>query len=262
MDVSADQVNKDSIFHNILNNQIDYNNLSIRFTAKISTSDRSDTFRGNLRIQKDSIIWLSFRSLNIEGARLVITPDSLKMINRLENKYFLEKIDFFEERFGYDFNFFDVQAILTNSLFIYPHGRDTIGFIKKSNICLNEDNSEYCLIRVASRKFSFNDTVGNSTNPTIIERVLTETITQRLNVYPGIYRVSKNTINSDIRRQNLIINYDKMFETESKIFPKSINFKLSNPESTLTLDFTVDNLTFNLESISFPFSIPSRYERL
>ncbi len=40
-------------------------------------------------MQKDSVIWLSFSpALGLEVARLKITPDSIKFMNRLDRVYF------------------------------------------------------------------------------------------------------------------------------------------------------------------------------
>ena len=62
------------------------------FTAQLKGKAQ---FNGNqypinaqLRMRKDSVIWISASAfLGIEAARLLLTPDSFKMINRLNSTY-------------------------------------------------------------------------------------------------------------------------------------------------------------------------------
>ena len=63
------------------------------FTARVSANtvidSKSNSFNANLRIKRDSVIWMSISpGLGIEVARVYITPDSLKFINRINNTYF------------------------------------------------------------------------------------------------------------------------------------------------------------------------------
>ena len=55
------------------------------------SEDKGKTsLKGQLRIQSDSLIWLTFSpALGIEAARVLLTNDSVKFINRLNKTYFL-----------------------------------------------------------------------------------------------------------------------------------------------------------------------------
>ncbi len=45
------------------------------------------SFNVTLKLYKDSLIWANFSLLGIEGARLVVQPDSVHILNRLDRKH-------------------------------------------------------------------------------------------------------------------------------------------------------------------------------
>jgi hypothetical protein len=60
--------------------------------ARVKLSDAAGEIKGTafIRMCKDSLIWASVRKLNIEAARLLITPDSVYVVNRLGKNYSIQ----------------------------------------------------------------------------------------------------------------------------------------------------------------------------
>ncbi len=87
--------------------------------AKIHYQDRQENFKSavEVRIKKDSAIWLSFRpALNVEAVRVLITQDSLLMLDRINDQ---DKAYSFKElqqqlRVAIDFSL--LQAVLVGNL--------------------------------------------------------------------------------------------------------------------------------------------------
>ncbi|NSL89889.1 DUF4292 domain-containing protein [Chitinophaga solisilvae] len=66
-----------------------------------------------IRMKKDSIIWISVSAPIIdEVMRAVITPDSLKLYNRMEKQLFLRKMSDAEELLNIPFDFKTMQDLL------------------------------------------------------------------------------------------------------------------------------------------------------
>ena len=59
-------------------------------SGTVFVNEKAIPLNANIRMQKDSVIWISATALlGIEAVRLLITPDSFKMINRLiSEEYF------------------------------------------------------------------------------------------------------------------------------------------------------------------------------
>lgn len=95
-------------------------NAPINFTTfygKAKADFSSDKFSGNatvyIRMQKDSAIWMSITGpLNIEGARVLITKDSVKVINKIEGSVQLSSIDHLQKITKLPFSFNDFQNVI------------------------------------------------------------------------------------------------------------------------------------------------------
>jgi hypothetical protein len=87
------------------------------FSAKIKGSILSQgnqlPVNANLRIRTDSIIWVSVSAVfGIEAFRMVVTPDSVKILNRLSNTYFVGNIQSLADEYGVPLSFYDFQDVL------------------------------------------------------------------------------------------------------------------------------------------------------
>ena len=86
----------------------------LKATCKADWKDSKNNvgFTINLRVRKDSLIWLHFTKMGISGARVLITPDSVRIINYLEDSYTVAKFDTLEKILNFRLNFSMLQAVL------------------------------------------------------------------------------------------------------------------------------------------------------
>ena len=74
----------DYLYSKMLENHFDFQNVNAKFNISYQQDKDKTDLRGQLRIKNDSVIWISFSpALGIEGARILLTNDSVKFINRL-----------------------------------------------------------------------------------------------------------------------------------------------------------------------------------
>ena len=73
-------------------NEFKYDWLTSKFSADVITDDNKQSFNVSVRAKKDSAMWLSVSVLGIEGARMLITQDSVRFMDKLNNKYFVSGI--------------------------------------------------------------------------------------------------------------------------------------------------------------------------
>ncbi len=88
--------------------------------ARITYKDEAETtkFNANIRMRKDSVIWMNIKKLSVEAFRVLITQDSIYIIDRLKKKYYIHGLDFVEEKFNFPGQFQALQtAILGNPYF-------------------------------------------------------------------------------------------------------------------------------------------------
>ena len=58
-----------------------------KVSAEADLSDATKGVGGTLRMRRDAVIQLSLTKFGIEGARLVFTPDSITVLDRLNKRY-------------------------------------------------------------------------------------------------------------------------------------------------------------------------------
>ena len=99
-------------------NQLKIDWMSVKAAISITKEGKHTGFKSNIRLRTDSMIWVSITPLaGIEFARAVFTPDSVKLINRLEGYYFIGDYEYLNQMFNTDINYGMIQALLLgNSL--------------------------------------------------------------------------------------------------------------------------------------------------
>jgi hypothetical protein len=93
-------------------NRLEYYSLSARI--KLDYEDAIGKEQATVQIQliKDSILWISFRKLGIEGGRALITPDSFRIMDRLEDVYYALPYSALSDSYGIDFPFSRLQDLI------------------------------------------------------------------------------------------------------------------------------------------------------
>lgn len=82
--------------------------------ARVSYNDEygGQSFSATIRMRKDSAIWLQFKKFSIEGARALITPDSIFVIDRINNEYTAQPFSYAQKEYSLPFGFQGLQAML------------------------------------------------------------------------------------------------------------------------------------------------------
>ena len=96
-----------------LNTPLNFTTFYGRAKANFSSPEASGNATVYIKMQKDSIIWLSITGpLNVEGARVLITPDSVKIMNKQENSVLISSIDHLQRLTKLPLTFKDFQNII------------------------------------------------------------------------------------------------------------------------------------------------------
>ena len=125
---SCDLLKKSNTENNLLNNsslsekelikKINSKNISPEWTSlnskiKINKEGQETTINAQIRIKKDSVIWISVKApLGIEVFRTMITPDSIYYMSRMNKTYFVKNISHIKEVVKADVPFIKLQEIL------------------------------------------------------------------------------------------------------------------------------------------------------
>jgi hypothetical protein len=116
--------NAQTLIQQLMDSSFSADGFGARLTATVhSNKDKTSSFTATIRIKKDSIIWVSLSSFAIEGARISITKDSLKLIDRVNSKYVIGDFDYLNDIFQVAVNFEMLQSIIFGNYFSYQDAK-------------------------------------------------------------------------------------------------------------------------------------------
>lgn len=99
-----------------------FTTLSARLNVDLRTNDKEMSSRIDLKMVKDSAFQLSVQPfLGIEIFRLELTPDSIKVLDRMNKRYVAENYEDLRGQTPIEFNFYNLQALFINHLFLPGH---------------------------------------------------------------------------------------------------------------------------------------------
>ena len=110
-------INVSEIIDKINSRKINSNWLYIKGKIKIKSDNEKVTLGISIKIRQDSLIWASISAPIIgEINRIMISPDSLYMINRTNSTWLIKPIDKLNKQIGLSLSYSDIQAFISNTI--------------------------------------------------------------------------------------------------------------------------------------------------
>jgi hypothetical protein len=126
--VALQPMAKEECFTQVLQSEITFNTLSAGLRLSLQAGDKKAPFSldAQLRILHNEALQLSLRMplLGTEALRVVITPDKALIIDRINKQYMEESIAVLQARFPFTFDYYVLEALWTNRLFL--NGKPTL----------------------------------------------------------------------------------------------------------------------------------------
>lgn len=223
-------VNINDIVSHINSNKINSNWLYVKGKIKMNSNNDKVTLGVSMKIRQDSLIWLSISAPIIgEINRVMLTPDSLYVINRPNSTWLIKPIEQLKKQFGVSLSYSDIQALLLNNIRI-P--------IEKI-INKNEFSPFYPITSLVNN----NDLLIKDNIDSVSYLINTEN--------KFIHEININYS----QQKKLIIKYSDYFDR----YAKRLNIFVSKPELNVELLY---NKVEEREIDKVSFKIPQRYEEL
>lgn len=204
--------------------------------SKVDFKSKSTDFNNtniNIRMKKDSMIWLSVTGVGFEVARGLITPDSIVFMDKIHKDYFVFTYEQLSKKYNFDLNFALLQSVIVGNL-PFPQQPDS-RFVKEN---------EFFVLRQIVERLEVDNYVGES-NLKLSRLKATEVPTQ-------------NTFTLD---------YGDFKEVKGFLFPFTSHIDLnvkSQKDQQLnqsTMHIKHSKVDLVSENPGFPFSVPASYKR-
>ncbi|WP_153796872.1 DUF4292 domain-containing protein [Foetidibacter luteolus] len=216
-----------NILHNVGQNKIDFNTFSAKIKVEYEGKNGSDQATANIRIQKDSLIWVSLTGLlGIEGYRLLADKDSVRLMNKLNKTVQYRSISYLQELADIPLDFYSLQdLIMGNPVFL------------DSNIVSYRSNGKELLVMVTGKLFK-NLVTFDTADYRIVHSKLDDVNT--------------------MRNRTCDITYNEFEKVNDFLFSKQRRISVAE-KSKLDIDLNFKQYEFD-KALSFPFNIPKNYK--
>lgn len=208
-------------------------NIDFRFLSakgKAQFGDQSGNI--NVRIRKDSVIWISASLIGIEGGRIYITRDSVQVLDKLHKEYYSGDFNYLSQRLNVPVNFDVIQALLLGN-YLAP--------------------------------------LSASVQPTVttegpMQRVNYEQagslVQQLINLEDG--RIQQLQVQTPANQNKLTVDYSdfRALERNPQQFAHNTLVQVQQGQAApTTVTLTYRSVDVDKERLQFPFSVPKGYAR-
>ncbi len=226
----------EEVFEIIEKNKPEYEWFSTRFSGSAIWEGRNYNVSGSIRIKKDSAIFVSVTPvLGIEVARLLISNDSVKFLNRLESSYYVGDNSFMNRIIGANLDYQMVQALIIGDDF--PH----------------YETENFLMVKEAGKIILSNSQRKKSDNHLLY-------LSQDLIIGLDNFKVRENAI-TDPAGSSVRANYPAWENIDGQLFPAALDLMFTDKNTNAEL-----YLKYNRMAIDTPrnmsFRIPPRYEEI
>lgn len=212
------------------------------FGAKVSVdsdiNNQTNSFSANLRIKKDSAIWISISpALGIEVARALITPDSLKFINRINGTYFKGDFKYLNDLLQIEVNFKMIQAILLGNVYLHYSIEQYIR---------DRENSELVLSTLKKRRIRRD-----------IDVEIPQILTQEIWFSSFQNKIVRMEMQDYRPVRKFTVNYLQFEKVDDLSMPNKLTIT-AQADKHVKIDLEYSRMTINKE-LNLPFNIPENY---
>ncbi len=225
-------------------NEFKFDWIAARFSTDASMDSSQTSFNVSLRGRRDSVLWLSLTApvIGIEAARVMITKDSVKVMDRIHSQYFVGDFNFINKMLHADLDYDMMQSMLI--------GNSTEFYEEDEKLHAAIDDGRYLLSTVRKRRL----------HKIIVHNKELKEPAQSIWLDPGNFKIVRLLFNDFTQNRSFDASFDKFDKIDSMLFPFQVQYKIK-AEKNVNVQLTYSKVSINTVQ-SFPFSIPSKYERI
>jgi len=209
-------------------NNLDFHTFSGRAKAKVEYGDEKQDASIHVRVKRDQVIWMSVTAtlFNYEAARVLITPDSIKIMNKLQSEYIAKPFSYIHRYTGPGVTFQMVQDVLLANV--------SNGLLKTDQLTVASASDEVQIVGIKD-ELSFQYALNKDYRPKVF-RLNMVGASEALEAFYGGF--------------NSVTGYN---------FPQNQKINLNTKDIIVNAILDYNKVEFN-QGIEVPFSVPSKYK--
>lgn len=216
------------VYHTIQTNKINFNTFSAKVKVNFEGKDgKKSDFNAFMRLKKDSALWISINAaLGIEAFRVLVTPDSVKVLNKLEKVVQLRSVGYLQEVAKIPLSFAELQDLIVGNA----------PYLDSNIVSYKNEQASISLVSIGKLFKHF------------------------LTVTKNDFRLQHSKLDDvdNVRARTCDITYGD-YETKNGMVFSTFRKITVSEKSKLDIEMQFKQFDFN-EQLNFPFSIPKNYK--
>src|SRR6186713_714921 len=106
--------------------EIDFEYFHGKAKMVLRDANKEREVKANIRIRKDSVIWMTFSVIGVQGGKALINKDSITVVSTVNKEYFVFDYAELSKRFNFEINYDVVQSALLGNTIIKRSQTDEV----------------------------------------------------------------------------------------------------------------------------------------
>lgn len=213
---------------------------SSKIAGKYNDDSRSFSFKGTLKIRKDSLIWMSISpGLGLELGRVLLDQDSLSFMNRFDKTYFTSSYSDLSEKVKSPLTYSRIQDLLMGN---------SLSNFEEKKYYADLQNQLFKIASVSEKQLKKMQRSRRKSDQEIYTALIN----------PKNSKISSQSLINHMLNRNLMVSYEDFEVHDRQDFAESIGLLITTDKSlSLHLSYSRINLT---KQLKFSFKVPKSYE--
>lgn len=235
-----------TLSNNIKENEFNFIWVNAKANVETLIDGKEESFDIRVKIKKDSAMLVSIQYLlGLEVAKILITKDSVKLVNYIQKNYFIGDFNYLNDLLNTELDFNVLQAVLFGNSAEFYEDDDL-----KLKPIIDRENCHYLLSTERKRKLKKLQTTG-----TELKKAL-----QILTLSPENYKILKNEFVDPGTSRTFIAKYKNFTQKDSVYAPFNVDIDIyAEKKANIKIEYVrIEKNTPQKISIN----IPNKYDRL
>lgn len=209
--------------------EIDFEYLQARGKMTLKDGEKERDVKAVIRVRKDSVIWMNFTVIGVQGGRALVNQDSITIISNVDKEYYVFDYNELSKRYNFEINYHVIQSALLGNLLLPRKEEDEV-----------EQSGLTFLLKQTS-------------GPVEVLNYISATS----------LKIQKVEFKENDTHNTMSINYANFQQVANRQFPHNgtISLLYKSPTGLLNTSIVFEFVKVELgdKELKFPFNIPKRY---
>lgn len=217
-----------------------FEHFSARYSGNVTIFGEQTNIGGTIRIRRDSAILISVAPvLGIEVARILVTPNHVKVLNRLESTYFEGNMSVINNMLNANVDFSMLQSILLGNDFShFSTDHFKVSPARDMLLLQNPERKRLAPIYGASTTYEHNMWIDNQS-----------------------YRILQSQLRDNNNDHSMNVQYPSHTTVQGKYFPAELMASFYSSSSNASLSIRYSRIAID-QPQQITFSVPERYREM